>query len=133
MATIEKFEDLKIWQMARNIYNKIRPIVLKLRENHEYRYAEQMRSSSGSVMDNIAEGFDKNSRLEFINSLGIATSEAGELGSQLYRCLDDKYISEAEFQELKSDLQRLTGKISILISYLNTCEQKGLKFKNRKK
>ena len=133
MATVEKFEDLKIWQMARAVYNKVRVIVLKLRASHEYRYAEQMRSSSGSIMDNIAEGFDRNSRLEFINSLGVALGEAGELKSQLYRCLDDDYITEVEFNDLKKDLQNLAGKTATLITYLNECEQKGLKFKNRKK
>ena len=131
MATIEKFEDLEIWQMARNLYNKVRTIALKIRMNKEFRFAEQIRSSSGSIMDNIAEGFDRNSRLEFINSLGVATGEAGELRSQLYRCLDDEYITRDEFNLLKVDLQKLTGKISTLITYLNACEQKGLKFKNR--
>jgi four helix bundle protein len=51
-------------------------------------------------MDNIAEGFERNSRLEFINSLSISKGEGGELKSQLYRCFDDEYINQEKFTEL---------------------------------
>ena len=68
MATITRFEELEVWQLARQLYNKIAPIVNQLRAQREYRMAEQMRSSSGSIMDNIAEGFERSSRLEFVNS-----------------------------------------------------------------
>lgn len=94
MATIHRFEDLEIWQSARVLYNRISDIATILRNKKEFRFAEQMKSSSGSIMDNIAEGFDRSSRLEFLNSLSISKGELGELKSQLYRCLDDKYISE---------------------------------------
>jgi four helix bundle protein len=56
-----------------------------------------MKSAAGSVMDNIAEGFERNSRLEFLNSLSISKGECGELKSQVYRSTDDKYISLEEF------------------------------------
>jgi four helix bundle protein len=131
MATIEKFEDLEIWQLARIIYNKISPIVERLRIRREYRFSDQMKSSSGSVMDNIAEGFGRAGRLEFINSLGISTGETCELQSQLYRCLDDQVINTPEFEEIYNDTGKLKGKISTLVTYLNECEVKGLKFKGR--
>ena len=51
-------------------------------------------------MDNIAESFERNSRLEFLNSLRISKGESGELKSQLYRTLADKYIEQNEFNEL---------------------------------
>jgi four helix bundle protein len=131
VATIEKFEDLEIWQLARIIYNKISPIVERLRIRREYKFSDQMKSSSGSAMDNIAEGFGRASRLEFINSLGISTGETCELQSQIYRCLDDQVINSSEFEELYNDTGRLKGKISTLVTYLNECEVKGLKFKGR--
>ena len=59
-----------------------------------------MKSAAGPVMDNIAEGFERNSRLEFLNSLRISNGESGDLKSQLYRTLVDKYIEENEFNEL---------------------------------
>lgn len=62
-----------------------------------FEFADQMKSSAGSAMDNIAEGFERSSRLEFINSLSISNGESGELKSQYYRCLDDEYVSREEF------------------------------------
>jgi len=65
MPTVIKFEDLEIWQLARKLYQKTSSLIEDLKENHDYRFAEQMKSAIGSVMDNIAEGFERNSRLEF--------------------------------------------------------------------
>lgn len=61
MATVHKFEDLEIWKLARQLYNKISKVTEKLRKNHDYRFSEQMKSDAGSIMDNIAEGFERNS------------------------------------------------------------------------
>ena len=133
MATITRFEDLEIWQLARMLYNKISLIVDRLRAKKEFRFAEQMKSSSGSIMDNIAEGFERSSRLEFLNAQSISKGECGELKSQIYRCLDDKYINEAEFADLYKETDLLAKKIAAFISYLNSCEIKGLKFKDRQK
>jgi four helix bundle protein len=82
-------------------------------------------------MDNIAEGFERSSRLEFINSLGIAKGEAGELKSQLYRCLDNSYINREAFDHLYLMANKVTKMITSLITYLNKSDYKGQKFKNR--
>jgi four helix bundle protein len=132
MATVHKFEDFEIWQLARKLYNKISKLTEKLRKNHDYRFAEQMKSAAGSIMDNIAEGFERNSRLEFLNSLSISKGESGELKSQLYRSMDDKYITQIEFTELYEDADIVSKKIANFIQYLNKTEIKGLKFKDRK-
>ena len=131
MPTITKFEDLEIWQLARQLYQKISNIALRLREKKEFRFAEQMKSAAGSVMDNIAEGFERSSRLEFINAQSISKGECGELKSQLYRCRDDQYITETEFITLYNEADLLTKKIAAFIVYLNKTEHKGLKFKDR--
>jgi four helix bundle protein len=132
MPTVQKFEDLEIWQLSRKLYNKISRLAEKLKKNHDYRFAEQIKSAAGSIMDNIAEGFERNNRLEFLNALGISKGECGELKSQEYRCLDDKYIDEVEFSDLYEHTDKLTKKIASFILYLNKTEIKGLKFKNRK-
>lgn len=132
MATITRFEDLKIWQLARVYYNKISAIAELLRKRKEFRFAEQIKSAAGSIMDNIGEGFERNSRLEFLNSLSISKGECGESRSQVYRLYDDKIISETEFRELIEDCLRLSGKIANFVKYLNNTEIRGLKFKNRK-
>jgi four helix bundle protein len=94
MPTIQKFEDLEIWKKARILSDKVYPLTFKEPISTDFRIKDQLRGSVGSIMDNIAEGFERGSKLEFINSLTISKGETGELKSQLYRCLDNKYISQ---------------------------------------
>ena len=82
-------------------------------------------------MDNIAEGFERNSRLEFLNSLSISKGESGESKSQLYRSLDDHYLEQEQFDELYEDTDKVSKKIANFVKFLNTTRIKGLKFKNR--
>ena len=84
MATVQRFEDLEIWQLSRELYIKVSVVCERLRKAKEFRFAEQMKSAAGSIMDNIAEGFERNSRLEFLNSLSIAKGESGELKSPTF-------------------------------------------------
>jgi four helix bundle protein len=131
MATITKFEDLEVWQLARILSQKIYPLTFIEPVKSDYRIRDQMRGSCGSAMDNIAEGFERGSRLEFINSLGISKGEIGELKSQLYRCADNNYITQQLFSELYNEADLLTKKVTAFISYLNGSKIKGQKFKNR--
>ena len=131
MATINRFEDLEIWQLSRSLYRKISKLAEKIRKNHDYRFADQIKASAGSIMDNIAEGFERNSRLEFLNSLSISKGESGELKSQLYRSSDDNYLTQQEFNELYEETDKVSKKIANFVKYLNSSHIKGLKFKNR--
>ncbi len=131
MATITKFEDLDIWKKARILASKIYALTFQEPLSKDFRLKDQMRGSSGSVMDNVAEGFDRGSRLEFINSLGIAKGETGELKSQLYRCLDASYISQDILNQLYQDTDEVARMIASFIEYLNKSEIRGQKFKNR--
>lgn len=131
MATVHKFEDLEIWQLAFSLYKRISLIAEKMRQKHDYRFAEQIKSAAGSVMDNIAEGFERSSRLEFLNSLSISKGECGELKSQAHRAYADKYITDSEFDSLYNDIDIETKKIASFIIYLNKSKVKGLKFKDR--
>ncbi len=133
MATIQKFEDLEIWQKARLLSQKIYPLTFKEPIASDFRLKDQMRGSCGSIMDNIAEGFERGSKNEFTNSLTIAKGETGELKSQLYRSLDNKYITEEIFRELYSLADELTRMLTGFINYLNKSKIKGQKFKNRTK
>lgn len=83
-------------------------------------------------MDNIAEGFERASRLEFINSLSISLGEANELKSQLYRASDIGYITKETFDELYSETDEVLKMIASFIKYLNASEIRGQKFKKRK-
>ncbi len=131
MPTIQKFEDLEIWKKARILSEKVYPLTFKEPISSDFRIKDQLRGSVGSIMDNIAEGFERGSKLEFINSLTISKGETGELKSQLYRCLDNKYISQKLFNELYNLANEITKMITVFINYLNKSKIKGQKFKNR--
>ena len=131
MATITRFEDLEIWQLARELSKEVYELTFVEPIKSDFRLKDQMRGSSGSIMDNIAEGFERGSKLEFINSLSYSKGEVGELKSQLYRALDNKYISQEIFDTLYSKADIITKKITAFITYLNASKIKGQKFKNR--
>lgn len=131
MATIQKFEDLQIWQEARVLSNKIYPLTFTEPISLDFRLKDQLRGSCGSIMDNIAEGFERGSKLEFINALTTAKGETGELKSQLYRTLDVNYISKQLFDDLYQSADKITRMLTSFISYLNKSKIKGQKFKDR--
>ncbi|MBD3724197.1 MAG: four helix bundle protein [Flavobacteriaceae bacterium] len=128
MATINKFEDLEIWIEAKRLAKKIHTISLETELKNDFRLKDQVKASSGSVMDNIAEGFERDGNMEFRQFLSIAKGSAGETRSQLYRILDYGYINQAQFDELKNDYEKLSGKIKNFINYLNKKDFKENKF-----
>ncbi len=82
-------------------------------------------------MDNIAEGFGRSNRLEFINFLSFAKGWAVEVKSQLYHSFDRKYLTEKDFEELYSEVEDIIKMLAGFMDYLNKSEHKGQKFKNR--
>ena len=131
MATITKFEELEIWQLARKLCREVYILSFTEPLKNDYRLKDQMRGSAGSAMDNIAEGFERASKLEFINSLSYSKGEIGELKSQLYRCVDNQYIDPEVFKILYQQADTLSKKIYSFIVYLNRSTFKGQKYKNR--
>ena len=129
MAKIEKFEDLEIWRLAREICQKIEFLIQNTNLKTNYSLKDQIDRSSGSIMDNIAEGFERNGGREFIQFLSIAKRSAGEVKSQSYRAFDKKLISEEQHLKLNEIVELEKNKIGAMMNYLNNCEIKGLKFK----
>ncbi|MGC4103114.1 four helix bundle protein [Ferruginibacter sp.] len=128
MATISKFEDLDIWQLARAQANELWQIYSVGLFAKDFELKNQINGSSGSVMDNIAEGFERSGNKEFINFLIIAKASNGEVRSQLYRVSDRFYITPEKFEELKLKCESLSKKITAFIKYLKNSDKKGFRF-----
>jgi four helix bundle protein len=127
--TINRLEDLEIWKNARELCKKINKIVCQTKLAKDYSLKDQILGSSGSVMDNIAEGFERDGKKEFINFLYIAKGSLGETRSQIYRSFDFEYIQEEEFNSLINDCLNLSAQIKRFINYLSSSDYNGLKKK----
>jgi four helix bundle protein len=129
MATFKSFEDIEAWQLARILAKDIFFLTKEKTFSNDFKLINQMRGSSGSIMDNIAEGFERGGNREFVQFLSIAKGSAGELRSQLYRSFDIEYISNEKFSELFQKSKEVSSKIEKLMEYLNKSDFKGSKFK----
>ena len=125
---IDRFEDMEIWKDARDLCKFVFELTSKEIFNKDFRFRDQIRASAGSVMDNIAEGFERGGNKEFGQFLYYSKGSCGETRSQGYRALDFKYISEAEFNKLNESALRISTKIAQLIKYLKDSEMKGAKY-----
>lgn len=129
MATFSRFEDIIAWQKARILCKMINEFTQKEHFSKDFKLINQIKGSSGSAMDNIAEGFERNGNKEFIQFLSISKGSAGETRSQLYRALDNGYITEEEFQitySIADEIGKLNGS---LMNHLKLSDLKGNKFK----
>ncbi len=129
MATITNFEDLTAWKKARILAQEIYKISSHGRFAKDFGLRNQINNSSGSVMDNIAEGFERNGNKEFIQFLSIAKGSCGEVRSQLYRVLDRSYVKQDKFKELYDLSNEISNHIGGLMKHLRTTKYKGTKFK----
>jgi four helix bundle protein len=132
MATSKCFEDLDSWKLARELCQKIGRIIDQGRFKRSYKLIDQVEASSGSIMDNIAEGFERGNRNEFITFLGYSKGSCGEFRSQMYRALDRQYISQHEFAHLCGLSKRISAMLHGFIEYLQKTTIKGLRKKEYK-
>ena len=128
MATITRFEDLNIWKEARIQAQGIYAQIINNQNTQDYPLKNQINGSSGSVMDNIAEGYDRKGNKEFKQFLAIALGSNGEVKSQLYRSLDRCYINQKDFDEFIIRNENISKMLTGFIKYLNRTEFKGTKF-----
>ncbi|MBK7886236.1 MAG: four helix bundle protein [Bacteroidetes bacterium] len=129
MSKIERFEDIIAWQRARELNKVIYSFINRTPFDKDYDLRRQINASCGSIMDNIAEGFERGGNKEFINFLIISKGSAGETRSQLYRAVDRNYIDQNEFENACNDVKIISQMLQRLIEYLKKSELKGIRYK----
>ena len=125
MATIKHFEDLEVWKVSRELCADIGKLIDKGAFKNNFRIIGQIEGSSGSIMDNISEGFERGTRAEFIQFLVYAKGSCGELRSQLHRALDRNYINGGEHEKYNSFCMRISAMLQKLITYLQSTKVMG--------
>ena len=131
MATIKKFTELETWQLANELEKKIYEHLHSGSLSKDFALKDQINKSVGSIPDNIAEGFGRGGRLEFVHFLSIARASASELQSQIIRCLNRNHFSKETYDDLFELTDKVGNKIGAFIQYLNQSEKSGPKFQNR--
>jgi len=129
LGTIERFEDLEAWKLARELTSLVYTCSGAGNFGRDFALRDQIRRASISIVSNIAEGFERDGDKEFLQFLSMAKGSCGEVRAQLYLALDQKYSSDALFQELTTKAIQLSRVISGLIRYLRQSELSGKKYK----
>ena len=129
MASVKDFEELAIFQKARELSQRIYPVTNKDGFKSDFRFVQQIRAAAGSIMDNIAEGFERGGNKEFLNFLYIAKGSCGEVRSQLIRANDVGYLTPEEYEDLYTECRKLSASIMNFIKELRASEYTGAKFK----
>jgi four helix bundle protein len=128
MSSVQNFEDLKVWQRARILSKDIHYLTKTNDYTGDLSLKRQIKNSSGSIMDNIAEGFERGGNKEFIQFLYIAKGSCAELRSQLYRSHDTEIISELDCNSFIMRSKEISSMLQSFIKYLKNCAIKGDKY-----
>ena len=129
MATFSRFEEILAWQSARSLAREIYRITAKGSFSKDYGLRDQIRRASVSGMSNIAEGFERSGKKEFIQFLAMAKGSVGEVRSQLYVALDAAYLDPEAFERLMNLATETACRISGLMSCLRGSTMTGTKYK----
>jgi len=131
MSSIKSFEDLKVWQKARQLCKEVHQLINQENFSRDFGLKNQLNRFTGSIMDNIAEGFGRAGNPEFISFLNIARGSAFEAKSQFYRALDRGYVSAEKFESLTYMITEIVKMIASLIRHLMTNEHNAFRNKVR--
>ena len=121
---IERFEDIEAWRLARQLTARVYDATDKGALARDFGLRDQMRRAAGSIMHNIAEGFDAGSNAEFVRFLQYSKRSCTEVQSQLYVALDRKYLTESEFKTLYEQTRLVRAKTGAFIQYLTGFESR---------
>lgn len=128
MANYNSFEEMEIYQLGRELSNQVWFLIQHTSLGNDYKLRDQINGSSGSVMDNIAEGFGRGGNKEFITFLSYSRGSCCETKAQLQRAFDRNHIDEQIFLQLTSKSQIIIDQISKFINFLKNSDRKGSKY-----
>jgi four helix bundle protein len=123
----KSFEELNVYQKAKLLTNEIYSITKKPSFSKDYGLTEQIRRAAISVMSNIAEGFERGTRPEFVRFLYISKGSCGEIRAQLEIANDQGYLSEIDHARIRERARMVSGMISNLITSLKRSQSSGRK------
>ena len=129
MATFKGFEDIEAWRIGRQLTQGVYKVSKVGLFSKDFALRDQVRRAASSVMSNIAEGFERGGNAEFIQFLTVARGSAAEVRSLLYVALDEEYIHQEQFRDLKALAVSTRRLIAGLATYLRGSSMKGSKFK----
>jgi len=121
---INSFEDLQVWKDSRILVKSIYQLTADGKFNKDFGLREQIQRASVSIMNNIAEGFERNNNKDYIKFLGYSKGSAGEVRSMLYVATDLGYVSDESFNSLHQLSVNIITQISNFIKYLKTSSLK---------
>lgn len=128
--TITQFEDIEVWKLGRELTRAVYRVSKSGGFAGDYALRDQIRRAAISITSNIAEGFERGGNREFLQALAVAKGSAGEVRSQLYAALDEAYISEAEFEQLRDQCLKVSRVIAGFITFLQGATITGPKFRS---
>ena len=130
MGKVQSFEDLIVFQKARTLCKSVYEITNVQPFKSDYRFVQQIRAAAGSVMDNIAEGYERDGNKEFVNFLYIAKGSCGEVKSQLLRASDVGFIEKEIYGELSQQCIEIGKLLFSLISSIRQSDVTGIKYRD---
>ena len=119
---IERFEDIEAWQLARELTRLVYALTKKPEFAKDRERKGQIRDAAGSVMHNVAEGFDSETNIEFIRFLRYAKRSCSEVQSELYVAIDEKYVTPSEFKTVYEQARKTRAAVRGFINYLRKYE-----------
>jgi four helix bundle protein len=126
MPTINRFEEIRAWQTARELTRRVYQVSKAGAFSRDYGLRDQMRRAAVSIMSNIAEGFESDTQALFIRYLGHAKASSGEVRAQLYVALDAGYLTEDVFAALFDLAEKCSRQLSRFIGYLKSHPQNAI-------
>ena len=129
MGSLKTFKEIKAWQLAIQLARAVYQVSAREPFFRDFSLKNQIRDAVVSISSNIAEGFEREGRKEFIQFLTVAKGSTAEVQTQIRIAWEVKYITDDEFCNLDQICTEIIGLISGFLKYLRSVDIEGNKFK----